>query len=103
MANNQLNWSHFKPVFPGKPREDTEAHLLSTNDCMTTHDFPNDQKVRRFCLTLLGEARWYEMLNAQQQQLDWQAYRKALGSSIQNLVILENSISMCGGLFILMK
>ena len=39
---------------------------------MTTHDFPNDEKVRRFCLTLLGEARlWYETLNAQQQQLDW--------------------------------
>ena len=39
---------------------------------MTTHDFPNDQKVRRFCLTLSGEARlWYETLNAQQQQLDW--------------------------------
>ena len=39
---------------------------------MTTHDFPKDQKVRRFCLTLLGEARlWYETLNIQQQQLDW--------------------------------
>ena len=49
-----------------------EAHLLRTNDWMTTHVFPNDQKVRRFCLTLLGEARlWYETFNAQQQQLDW--------------------------------
>ena len=39
---------------------------------MTTHDFPDDQKVRRFCLTLSGEARlWYETLNTQQQQLDW--------------------------------
>ena len=38
---------------------------------MTTHDFPDDQKVRRFCLTLLGEARlWYETLGTQQQQLD---------------------------------
>ena len=37
---------------------------------MTTHDFPNNQKVRKFCLTLLGEARLgYETLNA--QQLDW--------------------------------
>ena len=72
MANNQLNWSHFKPDFSGKPEEDAEVHLLRTNDWMTTHDFPDDQKVRRFCLTLLGEARlWYEMLNAQQQQLDW--------------------------------
>ena len=72
MANNQLNWSHFKPdFFSGKPEEDVEAHLLRTNDWMTTDDFPEDQKVRRFCLTLLGESRlWYETLNAQQQQLN---------------------------------
>ena len=71
MANNQLNWSHFKPDFSGKP-EEVEVHLLRTNDWMTTHDFPNDQKVRRFSLTLLGEARlWYETPNAQQQQLNW--------------------------------
>ena len=45
MANNQFNWSHFKPDFSGKPEEDVEGHLLRTNDWMTTHDFPNDQKV----------------------------------------------------------
>ena len=28
----QLNWSHFKPEFAGKPDEDAEAHLLRTND-----------------------------------------------------------------------
>ena len=49
-----------------------EAHLLRTNDWMTTHDFPYDQKVRRFCLTLMEEAKlWYETLGTQQQQLDW--------------------------------
>ena len=70
MANQHLKWSHFKPDFSGKPEEDTEVHLLRTNEWMTTHDFPNDQKVRRFCLTLLVEARlWYETLGA--QQLDW--------------------------------
>ena len=70
MANQDLNWSHFKPDFSGKPEEDMEAHLLRTNDWMTTHDFPNDQNVRKFCLTLSGEARlWYETLGA--QQLDW--------------------------------
>ena len=53
----QLNWSYFKPEFSGKPEEDTEAHLLRTNDWMETHNFPNDQKVRRFCLTFMGEAR----------------------------------------------
>ena len=46
--------------------------MLRTTDWMTTHDFPEDQKVRRFCLTLLGEARlWHETLNAHQQQLNW--------------------------------
>ena len=23
-----VNWSHFKPEFPGKPEEDPEAHFL---------------------------------------------------------------------------
>ena len=32
MANNQLNWSNFKPDFSGKPEEDAEMHLLRTND-----------------------------------------------------------------------
>ena len=73
MANNQLNWSHFKPDFSEKPEEDVEAQLLRINDWMTTHDFPEDQRVRRFCLTLWVEARlWYETLNTQQQQLNWE-------------------------------
>ena len=54
MANNQLNWSHFKPDCLGKPEEDAEAHLLRPMDWMATHDFPEDQKVRRLCLTLFG-------------------------------------------------
>ena len=70
MTNQHLNWSHFKPDFSGKPEEEVEAHLLRKNDWMTMHDFPNDQKVRRFCLTFLSEARlWYETLGT--QQLDW--------------------------------
>ena len=72
IGNDQLNWSHFKPDFSGKPKEDAEVHLLRTTDWMTTHDFPEEQKVRKFCLTLSGEARlWYETLNTQQQQLNW--------------------------------
>ena len=40
---------------------------------MTIHDFPEDQKVRRFCPTVTQEARlWFESLNIQQQQLTWQ-------------------------------
>ena len=41
----QLNWSHFKPEFAGKPDEDAEAHLLRTNDWMDTHAFPEGFKV----------------------------------------------------------
>ena len=47
----QLNWSHFKPKFAGKPEEDAEAHLLRMNNWMDTHDFPDIVKVQRFCLT----------------------------------------------------
>ena len=62
MHQQVLNWSHFKPEFAGRPEEDAEAHLC-TNDWMITHNFPNDVKVQRFCLTLVGEARlWYESL-----------------------------------------
>ena len=59
----QLHWSYFKPEFSGKPEEDTEAHLLRTNDWMETHNFPEVTKVQRFCLTLTGETTlWYETL-----------------------------------------
>ena len=53
----QLNWSHFKPEFSGKPEEDAAAHLLKTNNCMDTHAFQQCVKVQRFCLILVGEAR----------------------------------------------
>ena len=53
----QLNWSHFKLEYAGRPDEDAEVHLLRTNDWMDTHKFPEQVKVQRFCLTLVGEAR----------------------------------------------
>ena len=57
------NWIGKKPEFSGKPEEDAESHLLSTRDWMEAHNFPNEVKVRCFCLTLTGEARlWYESL-----------------------------------------
>ena len=60
-----MNWSHFKPEYSGKPEEDVEAHLLRINDWMNTHDFPEDVKVQRFCLTLMGEATlWYASLES---------------------------------------
>ena len=57
------NWIGKKPEFSGKPEEDAESHLLSTRDWMEAHNFPDEVKVRCFCLTLTGEARlWYESL-----------------------------------------
>ena len=71
----QLNWSYFKPEFSRKPEEDAEAHILRTYDWMETHNFPQDTKVRRFCLTLMGEARlWYETLRP--IQIDWDALQE---------------------------
>ena len=58
-----LNWSHFRPKCTRKQDEDVEAHLLRTNDWMDTHEFPDQVKGQRFCLTLIGEARlWYRSL-----------------------------------------
>ena len=74
VQQQQLNWSYFKPEFSGKPEEDAEEHLVRTNDWMETHNFPDDDKVRRFCLTLTKEARlWYATIGT--AQLDWQTLR----------------------------
>ena len=104
MANpQQLNWSYFKPEFLGKPEEDAEAHLLRTNDWMETHNFPNDQNIRRFSLTLKGEARlWYETLGSSTVRLGSIA-GPAFSNSIQNLATYKNSTSMLGGHFNLMR
>ena len=57
------NWIEIKPEFSGKPKEDAESHLLSTRDWMEAHNFLEEVKVGRFCMTLTGEARlWYKSL-----------------------------------------
>ena len=57
------NWIGKKPEFSDKPEKDAESHLLSTRDWMEAHNFPEGEKVRCFCVTLIGEARlWYESL-----------------------------------------
>ena len=57
------NWIGKKPEFSGKPEENVESHLLSTRDWMEAHNLPEGEKVRHFCITLIGEARlWYESL-----------------------------------------
>ena len=71
-----INGCHFKPEFAGKPEKDAEDHLLRTNDWMRTHNFDENVKVQRFCLTLLGEARlWYKTLIP--IAYDWSALQNA--------------------------
>ena len=42
---------------------------------METHNFPEDTKVRRFCLTLVGEARlWYESIRP--IEMDWNSLQE---------------------------
>ena len=58
-----INCSNFKPEFSGKPAEDTEVHLLHSDDWMNAQHFIDDEKVKKICLTLLGEARlWFRSL-----------------------------------------
>ena len=55
-----ITWSYLKPEFSGKPKENSEAHLLRTMDWMEAHNIVADQRVRRLSLTLEGETRlWY--------------------------------------------
>ena len=78
------------------------AHILKTNDWMETHNFPDDTKVRRFCLTLTGEARlWYESIRP--IEMDWDALQECFRSNISNLAVQENSIFTCGDHFSMMK
>ena len=72
---HQLNWSYFKPQFSGKREEDAAVHILKTNDWMETHNFLEDTKVGRFCLTLTGEATlWYECIRP--IEMDWDALQE---------------------------
>ena len=99
----QLNWSYFKPEFSGKTEEDVTAHLLKTNDWMETHNnFPDDTKVRRFCLTFIGEARlWYESLRP--IEIDWEVLQECFRQQYSNLAAQENSIFTCGDHFTMMR
>ena len=73
---HQLNWSYFKPNFSGRTEEDAMAHLLKANDWMETHNFPEDTKVGRFCLTLTGKARlWYESIRT--IEMDWNVLQES--------------------------
>ena len=75
-------WIGKKPEVSGKPEEDVESHLLSTRDWIEAHNFPNEVKLRHFCLTLTGKARlWYESLAP--LMMTGQPYKTNLDGNIQ--------------------
>ena len=86
-----------KPEFSGKPEEDAESHLLSTRGWMEAHTFPQGDKVRRFCLTLIGQARlWYESLAPLDD--DWPTLQnKFRWQYSKNRQYSPNNCSMPGG------
>ena len=100
-AHMCMNWSHFMPEYSGKPEDNVEAHLLRTNDWMNTHDFPDDVKVQRFCLTLMGEARlWYASLEP--IVLRWQELQNQFRRQYSKLGNMR-SYFMHGDHFIMMR
>ena len=85
-----MKWSYFKPEFSGKSEEDFGAHLLKTIDWMNIHNFQKDQRVRRFPLTLAGEARlWNQSIHS--FQVNWGELQKfhmqlsKIGNSMEQL------------------
>ena len=99
--HQMVNFYHFKPAFAGRPEEDVDTHLLQTNDWMTTHNFEEDMKVQRFCLTLLGEVKlWYESLAPFAS--DWPARQSNFRRHYSKLGNTPNNISISGGSSILM-
>ena len=52
----QLNWSHFKPEFAGKPNEDAEAHLLRP---MTGWTYMHFQKVSKSLTPFMNKKDGY--------------------------------------------
>ena len=97
-----MNCSHFKPEYAGKPEEDVEAHLIRTNDWMDTHDFQDQVKLQRFCLTLVGEARlWYESLRP--INIDWVSLQNIFKQHYSKIGNTREQFFMHGDCFILMK
>ena len=69
---------------------------------MDTHNFQDQVKVQKFCLTLVGEARlWYESLRP--INTDWEGLQNMFKQQYSKIGTLENSYFMHGNHFILMK
>ena len=98
----QLNWSHFKPQFAGKPDEDVEAHHLRTNYWMDTHAFPEGVKVWRLCLMLVGEATLgYESLKP--IDLDWNGLQDQFRQQYSKIGNTREQVISCMEIFPLLQ
>ena len=98
----QLNWSHFKTKYTGKPDEDAEAHLLRTNDWMDTNKFPDQVKVQTLCLTLVGEARlWYASLRP--ININWDGLQNIFRQQYSKIGTTREQLFTPGDHFISMK
>ena len=81
----QLDRSHFKPEFLGRPEEDAEAHLVRMNDWMDTHQFQEGVKVQTLCIILVGDARlWYESLGP--INIDWKGLQNQFRHQYSKIV-----------------
>ena len=97
-----LNWSHFRPEFADTLEEDTEAYLLHTDDWMNTYNYPEDVKVQRFCLTLVGEARlWYKSLRLIEN--DWPALQEKIRWQYSKIRNTREQLFHAGDHFIMMR
>ena len=66
------------------------------------HNFPEEAKVQRFCLTLTGEARlWYETLRP--TEVDWTGLQESFRQQYSKFGNKRNNYFMCGDHFNMMK
>ena len=65
---------------------------------METHNFPDNTKVRRFCLTLIGEARlWYESLRP--IEMDWEALQECFRQQYSKIWLFKGTVFSCLEIF----
>ena len=69
---------------------------------MNTHQFSEDLKVQRFCLTLVGKARlWYESLKP--INVDWQGLQNQFRQQYSKIGDTREELLQHGNHFTLMK
>ena len=76
------------PIFPAKPDEDAESHLICSNDRMNSKGIVEEWKCARFCLTLAANAHlWYESINPVDN--DWLNLQKLFCQQLSKLGLTQ--------------